>query len=108
MLHLFAGAFVLVLVFVSIVGNLILQLKYKVQMSWKTEVNYGLSLPVILKEIPPSSQIFVGMLVHSQEMTSLIAQNGSKTVDLALTAVTAIGVCFIVRKMVMVITTSYV
>ena len=61
LLHLFAGAFVLVLVFVSIVGNLILQLKYKVQMSWKTEVNYGLSLPVILKEIPPSSQIFVGM-----------------------------------------------
>ena len=28
---------------------------------WQTEVNHGLSFPVILKEIPPSSQIFAGI-----------------------------------------------
>ena len=37
MLHLFAGVFVFVLV---LVGNFTLPLKYKVQMSGKTEVNY--------------------------------------------------------------------
>ena len=58
-LHLSSGVFVFVLVFVSLVGNFTLSLKYKV--SGKTEVNYGLSLPVIFKEIPPRSQIFAGI-----------------------------------------------
>ena len=40
---------------------LTLPLKRKVPISGKTEVNYGLSLPVIWKEIPPSSQIFAGI-----------------------------------------------
>ena len=46
---------------VSLVGDFTLQFKYKVQISGRTEVNYGLSLPVILKDLLPSSQIFAGI-----------------------------------------------
>ena len=38
-----------------------LPLKCKVQMGGKTEINGGLSIQVILKEIPPSSPIFAGI-----------------------------------------------
>ena len=53
--------FVCVVVFilsVFFVGNFTLPLKCKVQMSGETEVSCDLSLATILKEIPPSNQIF--------------------------------------------------
>ena len=49
----------------------------------KTEVNSGLSLSAILKEIPPSSQIFAGVDgTHSHATASFCSQNGSRAVDL--------------------------
>ena len=78
--------------FVSLNGNITVPLKYKVQMSGKTDVNHGLELPVILKEILLSSRIFARIYgTH----TSFITQNGRKAVDLASTAVAANVVCFI-------------
>ena len=58
---------------VSLVGDFTLQFKYKVQMSGRTEVNYGLSLLVILTDLPPSSQIFAGIYgtVTRQPLSSL-------------------------------------
>ena len=72
--HLFVGMFVVV--FICLIVLLViftLSLKYKVQMSGKTKVNCSLSHPVILKEIPPSNQIFSGInSTHSYLMTSFI------------------------------------
>ena len=65
-------------------------------MSGKTDVNHGLSLQVILKEIPSSSKILTGIYgIPSHATTSFITQNGSKAVDLTSIAVTANGVCFV-------------
>ena len=75
-----------------------LLLKHDVQMSGKTEVNCGLSLPAIfLQETLPSNQIFAEIYGrHSHMTTSLSAQNGSTAVNLASAAVTANAsvVCF--------------
>ena len=57
-------------------------------MTGKTEANCGLSLPVILKEIPPSNQIFAEIYgTHSHATTSFITQDENRAVELALTVV---------------------
>ena len=79
LLHLFADVFVFIVVFVCLVGNFTLPLKYKVQVSGKTEINGGLSLPAILKEIPPSSHIFAGIYgTHSHATTFQYLKMGVK------------------------------
>ena len=89
------GAFAFVLVFLFYVFLVILPLllKYKSRMSGKRGVNCE-SFPS--GQIPPSSQTFAGI------------SRGSRAVDLASTAVTANGVCYIAWKTIMVITSSYV
>ena len=59
--------------FVSLNGNITVPLKYKVQMSGKTDVNHGLSHPAGFKEIPLSNQIFAEIYgtVTRQPLSSL-------------------------------------
>ena len=56
-------------------------------MSGKTEVNRGLLLLAMLKEIPPTSDIFAGIYgTHSLATTALSTQNVSKPAGPAVTA----------------------
>ena len=70
--------------YVCFVGNITLSLKYKIQLSGKkAAADCGLSVPVILRVIPPSNQI------HSHLMTSFsfITQNGECLASLKMGSV---------------------
>ena len=76
-------------------------------MSDKTEVNCGLSFSAILKEIPPSNQIFVGKYgTHSHAMTPFSTKNGSKGLGLAFSSNCKWGVFYCLKKMIMVIVST--
>ena len=89
------------------VGNFSLPLKYKVQMSGKTEVNCGSFPSRHFERYRPAVKFSREYTVHSHATTSCTTQNGSKA-ELASTAVTANGVCFPAWRTIIVITSSYV
>ena len=71
-------------VFVCLVCNFTLPLKHNTEISGKTKIKCGISIPAILKEMLTSNKIFAGIYSrHSHAMTSFNTENGSKAVDLA-------------------------